>query len=91
MKMGKTRETDGIFEILTSKSSIFAVITFSLKSVECPKMMVEKKIPRKTITFPSTPLTASDSRKGGRRILYYGPSQFSLKDESGKPYRDDES
>ena len=70
MKMVKTRETDGIFGILTSKSSIFAVITFSLKSVECPKMMVEKKIPRKTITFPSTPLTASDSRKGGRRILY---------------------
>ena len=47
MKMVKTRETDGIFGILTSKSSIFAVITFLLKSVECPKMMVEKKFPEK--------------------------------------------
>ena len=42
--------------------------------VECPKMMIEKKIPPKHITFPSTrPLAASVSRKGGRRILYYPP------------------
>ena len=31
MKMVRTRETDGIFGILTSKSSIFAVITFFIK------------------------------------------------------------
>ena len=44
---------NGIFGILTSKSNIFDIITFSLKSVECPKMMIEKKIKKKPHNFSS--------------------------------------
>ena len=58
------RETDDIFGILNSKSSFFAKFTFWLKSVECPIMMVENKIPKKTITFLSTPWPSQSLGRG---------------------------
>ena len=58
MKMVRTRETDGIFGLLASKSSIFAIITFYVKTVECPKMMIKKITQRKNINFSSYSINA---------------------------------
>ena len=63
LDMIRTRETDGIFGFLASKSSIFAIITFLLKTVECHKMMIEKKI-----TFHSGYSTIPPPSRGVKNV-----------------------